>query len=159
MSVQFNFYAMMRDEELIAGEVLTVFGELYSLPDRAPLVEMVPANIQKPSDLFSNTIDGMCYLFREDDIHHVVMESAPNDLFYIPCRAFACLEYEPSRFTEAGALQIGRFAYFYTEDADFKRMVQTLFRRLRKHARKVPKTASYWIFDEAARNAPELKGW
>lgn len=68
MTIQFNFFAMGQDEELIAGEVLSVLHDLYSLPDRAPLDEMVPRQIQEPEDLLSGAFEGKCYLFHEKDI-------------------------------------------------------------------------------------------
>lgn len=159
MTIQYNFFAMGEDEDLITGEVLSLLHELYSLPDRAPLDEMIPKKIQEPKSLLSGSFQGKCYLFHEKEIENAIIRKVPKDLYAVQFREFACLEYRPSRLAEGDVLHIGRFAYFYTEDEDFMRLIQKLLRRLRRHAKKVPNSGSYWIFPEAARCAPTLEGW
>ena len=155
MTIQFSFFATERDSDLIASELYSVFGTFYVLRNWMPLGEMVPLRISKSKDLVAAATDGTWYLFGEGDIQSAVIAPVPKGVHCVKFRDCACLEYDPCVRLADGTVRIGRFAYFYTEDDEFRKKVQRLFRRLRKHARKVPNSFA-WVMDDATRNASQL---
>lgn len=155
MTIQFSFYATERDDDLIASELLSVFGTLYAMPDWRPLDEMVPSRASTTNEVAKVTAEGTHYLFEEAGIENAVIDLVPRGVYCVEYRDCACLEYDPCIRLVDGTVRIGRFAYFYTEDDEFRKKVQRLFRRLRRHAQKLPKSFA-WIFEDAAQSASRL---
>ncbi len=159
MSIQFNFFALGDDELRVAGEVLSVFGEVYLMPERAKIEEMVPKRVQYPEDLISGAVSDKCCLFTTRNIESTVLVPVAKNLYCADVREFPALEYRPCKFSKETGISVGRFVYFYTGDHKFRWSVENLFRRLRQMSKALPNKRLYRVFPDAERSDLPFKGW
>ena len=155
MSIQFNFFAAGDDALIIHEAILEYLGPVSYIPDRGSSKIMSLNRVQSVADFADVESLSQVYLVPVYDFPIAKLYQVKEDLFCVALDDFACLEYCPSAVKAPGVIVVGRFAYFYRGDENFKKMVQRLYRYLKKRSRRVP-NHSWYIFENAARTMEKL---
>lgn len=141
-SIQFNYFADEKGEQIIRQELLDRFGSLYvrvSWQKNGNIAESIVENIADFTPFIGKKI-----LLTSDKNKTNIIEDEDRyvDLYISPV-----VEYTPSKIRDENVYVQGRLAYFAgNEFPEFKKEVQSLFRKLKKQCWK-DKQWNEWVFE------------
>ncbi len=137
-SMQFNYFSDERGEQIIRQELLDKLGSLFVMDYSSGFDNIVEdpvdfvLDFSQTSLITSTTVKN--YLTADEDGH--------LNLFNNPV-----IEYRPSKIKDGSIYLDGRLAYFGgNEFPEFKKIVQSLFRKLKKYCWK-DKQWQVWVFE------------
>lgn len=137
-SMQFNYFSDERGEQIIRQELLDKLGPLLVMDYSSGFDNIVEdpvdfvLDFSQTSLITSTTVKN--YLTADEDGH--------LNLFNNPV-----IEYRPSKIKDGSIYLDGRLAYFgANEFPEFKKIVQSLFRKLKKYCWK-DKQWQVWVFE------------
>lgn len=137
-SMQFNYFSDERGEQIIRQELLDKFGSLLVMDYSSGFDNIVEdpvdfmLDFSQTSLITSTTVKN--YLTADED-------------GYINLYNNPVIEYRPSKIRDGSIYLDGRLAYFGgNEFPEFKREVQSLFRKLKKYCWK-DKQWQVWVFE------------
>lgn len=137
-SMQFNYFSDERGEQIIRQELLDKLGPLLVMDYSSGFDNIVEdpvdfvLDFSQTSLITSTTVKN--YLTADEDGH--------LNLFNNPV-----IEYRPSKIRDGSIYLDGRLAYFGgNEFPEFKKIVQSLFRKLKKYCWK-DKQWQVWVFE------------
>lgn len=141
-SIQFNYFADEKGEQIIRQGLLNKFGSLYvrvSWQKNGNIAESIVENIADFTPFIGKKI-----LLTSDKNKTNIIEDEDRyvDLYISPV-----VEYTPSKIRDENVYVQGRLAYFAgNEFPEFKKEVQSLFRKLKKQCWK-DKQWNEWVFE------------
>ena len=143
-SMQFNYFSDERGEQIIRQELLDKLGSLFVMDYSSGFDNIVEdpvdfvLDFSQTSLITSTTVNN--YLTADEDGH--------LNLFNNPV-----IEYRPSKIKDGSIYLDGRLAYFgANEFPEFKKIVQSLFRKLKKYCWK-DKQWQVWVFETIGNEA------
>lgn len=141
-SIQFNYFADEKGEQIIRQEFLNKFGSLYvrvSWQKNGNIAESIVENIADFTPFIGKKI-----LLTSDKNKTNIIEDEDRyvDLYISPV-----VEYTPSKIRDENVYVQGRLAYFGSNEfPEFKKEMQSLFRKLKKQCWK-DKQWNEWVFE------------
>jgi len=154
MSKQLNFFACGHDEYIIFEIVFKVFLDgLFFISDRGESKIMVPQPLNCLSDLAAFNAGKFVYLVPAPAIDLLTLEDIPGGEKFLASTSSPVIEYSPSKVAAPHTIDVGRFAYFFCGDEVTDRLVDQLFRKLKKIAKKLAHYQGCWIFPQAEQEA------
>lgn len=137
-SIQFYYFSDEKGEEFIRKELINRFGITY-MRDYFRKTEVITEDIND-FRLFDNII-----FLTSTKLKEKIIEKKNDNCIRI--YESPVIEYDPSNIREDGVFIEGRLAYFGgNEFPEFKKEVQSLFRKLKKHCWK-DKQWKCWVFE------------
>lgn len=142
-SIQFNYFADEKREQIIRQELLNKFGSLYvrdSWQKNGNIAESIVENIADFTPFIGKKI-----LLTSDKNKTNIIEDGDRhvDLYISPV-----VEYTPSKIRDENIYVQGRLAYFGSNEfPEFKKEVQSLFRKLKKQCWKDKHWQGLWVFE------------
>ncbi|WP_404812509.1 hypothetical protein ACIRNY_02650 [Capnocytophaga canimorsus] len=140
-SIQFNYFADEKGEQAIRQELLNKFGSLYvrnSWEKNRNIVESIVKSVTDFVPFLGKTM-----LLTSDNNKTNIIEDEDR---FVSTYDSPVIEYFPSGMKE-GKYYSGRLAYFgANEFPEFKKDVQSLFRKLKKYCWK-DKQWNEWVFE------------
>lgn len=141
-SIQFNYFADEKGEQIIKQELLDKFGSLYvrdSWEKNGNIVENIVENITDFIPFIGKTM----LLTSDKDKTNIIEDEDRFVSKYIS----PVIEYIPSKIRDENIYVQGRLAYFAgNEFPELKKKVQSLFRKLKKQCWK-DKQWNEWVFE------------
>ncbi|MDZ4185276.1 MAG: hypothetical protein U1D97_09890 [Desulfuromonadales bacterium] len=159
MSLQFNYFAMNHDCEVIAKAVLDVFPSVHWMLAYGRPENMLLREVTSWKDLLPKAPVEMRYLVPVEcggDVKFVLLETG---YAVVRIAENPVIEYSPSCTVSEGTVRIGRLVYAYEGAPELRQRVQRLFRTLQKSAELYMGKKGLWIFPHAQREASLLQQW
>lgn len=161
MSLQFNFFALASDYEVILIGIAQAIPGALVLPGLSRGAFPPAKELCSPGDLLSYGPMVPVAIVSPNSLALLKVRAAPSGS-RIDFRQSPALECFPSLPVGLETTKVGRIAVFYercdegcSPDKPFLRLV----RALRKHARRVPRKSQFWIFKDAAARSRLLQYW
>ena len=149
-SIQFNYFANEKGEQIIKQALLNCFGSLYIREYWENNKEPLECSIENISDF--TPFVGKRLLLTSNKEKELIIEDEDR---FVSKYISPILEYTPSKNRDENIYVEGRLVYFASNEfPEFKSKAQSLFRKLKKHCWKDKHWKSLWVFetigDEAA---------
>lgn len=142
-SIQFNYFANEKGEQIIKQELLNCFGSLYIREYWGNNKEPIECSIENISDF--TPFVGKRLLLTSIKEKELIIE---NEDRFVSTYISPILEYTPSKNRDENIYVEGRLVYFASNEfPEFKSKVQSLFRKLKKHCWKDKHWKSLWVFE------------
>ena len=157
MSSQLSFYAIDSDVERISEIVLDVLPDVVVLPARGHGTVVRPVPAEPGEELRQASLQVPRILTNSVRVSRLAVRRLSAEDWRIDLRGCPVLEF--CRFFGEAPDTAGesRFAYFYTQDDAFGRLVKRLYRKLRSESRAIPGLGATRIFPGAERAARFLR--
>ena len=142
-SIQFNYFANEKGEQIIKQELLNCFGSLYIREYWENNKEPFECSIENISNF--TPFVGKRLLLTSIKEKELIIEDEDR---FVSTYISPILEYTPSKNRDENIYVEGRLVYFASNEfPEFKSKVQSLFRKLQKHCWKDKHWKSLWVFE------------
>lgn len=142
-SIQFNYFANEKGEQIIKQELLNCFGSLYIREYWGNNKEPLECSIENISDF--TPFVGKRLLLTSNKEKELIIEDEDR---FVSKYISPIIEYTPSKIRDENIYVEGRLAYFgANEFPEFKKEVESLFRKLKKQCWKDKYWKSLWVFE------------
>lgn len=123
-SIQFNYYADSKGEQIIRSEIVEKFGHIIVFDYRSDTdlnFNNLSSFISSPNDAFLISSNKEKPFLHRNENGHINLYENP------------VMQYRPSRINASGVYVSGRIAYFAGNNyPNFKKIIQSLIRKLKK---------------------------
>ena len=142
-SIQFNYFADEKGELIIRKELLNKFSPLYIRDYSGNNKDFLECSIENIADFIP--FEGKKTLLTANkEKEHIIQDEDRFVSKYIS----PIIEYTPSKIRDENIYVEGRLAYFgANEFPEFKKEVESLFRKLKKQCWKDKYWKSLWVFE------------
>jgi hypothetical protein len=142
-SIQFNYFADEEGERIIRNELLDSFESLCVRENLGNTTNVVEYSIEKISDFIPPLNKRL--LITSDKVKKHIIEDEDR---FVSTYISPVIEYSPSIIRDENIYVAGRLVYFAgNEFPEFKKEVQSLFRKLKKHCWKDKHWQGLWVFE------------
>ena len=142
-SIQFNYFADEEGERIIRNELLDSFESLCVRENLGNTTNVVEYSIEKISDFIPPLNKRL--LITSDKVKKHIIEDEDR---FVSTYISPVIEYSPSKIRDEKVYVGGRLVYFAgNEFPEFKKEVQSLFRKLKKHCWKDKHWQGLWVFE------------
>ena len=142
-SIQFNYFADEEGERIIRNELLDSFESLCVRENLGNTTNVVEYSIEKISDFIPPLNKRL--LITSDKVKKHIIEDEDR---FVSKYISPVIEYSPSIIRDENIYVAGRLVYFAgNEFPEFKKEVQSLFRKLKKHCWKDKHWQGLWVFE------------
>ena len=142
-SIQFNYFADEEGERIIRNELLDSFESLCVRENLGNTTNVVEYSIEKISDFIPPLNKRL--LITSDKVKKHIIEDEDR---FVSTYISPVIEYSPSKIRDENIYVAGRLVYFAgNEFPEFKKEVQSLFRKLKKHCWKDKHWQGLWVFE------------
>jgi len=142
-SIQFNYFADEKGELIIRKELLNKFSPLYIRDYSGYNKDFLEGSIENITDFIP--FEGKRTLLTTDKEKEQIIEDEDR---FVSKYISPIIEYTPSKIRDENIYVEGRLAYFgANEFPEFKKEVESLFRKLKKQCWKDKYWKSLWVFE------------
>ena len=142
-SIQFNYFADEKGEQIIRKELLDKFSSLYVRDYWGNNKNVFECSIENITDFILFTSKRTLLTSNKEKKHIIEDEDRFVSKYISPV-----VEYTPSKIRDEKIYVEGRLVYFAgNEFPEFKKEVQSLFRRLKKQCWKDKHWQGLWVFE------------
>ena len=142
-SIQFNYFANEKGEQIIKQELLNCFGSLYIREYWGNNKEPLECSIENISGF--TPFVGKRLLLTSNKEKELIIEDEDR---FVSKYTSPIIEYTPSKIRDENIYVEGRLAYFRANEfPEFKKEVESLFRKLKKQCWKDKYWKSLWVFE------------